>query len=689
MGNWNWDFNRIIEECFWNCWNSICCCDSRRNNENEEGSQNIREMHEIENINNNSDQDININIEDNNKKKDGKEQLLIEKEEDLKKEEKDLQDKKDNILKKEEDLNKREQELNIKISEKEKEFDKKEKEANLREKNINEKEKKNDLREKTINEKEKKINLQEKNINEKEKEINLKENILNEKENKLAEKEKEMVAKEKEINLEKNKLSEKEKQIDLNEKKITEKEKEIILKEKNISDKEKNLSDKEKNLSNKEKQINLNEKELSDKEKLNNDSKNKLLEKEKEINEKEQQINDYKNSLIEKEKKLDIDIKNKEKEIKQKENQLQYELIKFQKEKEKFENEKNLEKSPILVGLDNIGATCYMNATLQSLAHTEKLTEYFLNKFHYDPNDKTKIMVNEYYKLLTNLNDRNKKSYSPDDFKKTLSQENPQFKGIQANDSKDLINFLIERFHKELNNISNQNINNNNYIVNQLNENDVFTYFLQDMQYNYKSIISDLFYGVLETKSKCCGCQNIKYNFQIYSFLEFPLEQVNNYCFQNGRRNFVNFNAGNPDIDLQECFDYYQKIDLMTGENQMYCNICNCSYDSFYSTSLYSAPQYLIINLNRGKNAYYQCKVKFPEQLNLLNYLTYKDGITVLNLYAVICHYGPSSMSGHFMAYCRNKDNKWYLYNDSIVSPCTKPKQYNEGMPYILFYKAV
>ena len=329
-----------------------------------------------------------------------------------------------------------------------------------------------------------------------------------------------------------------------------------------------------------------------------------------------------------------------------------------------------------------------MNATLQSLAHTEKLSDFFLNKFKYNQYDKTKIMANEYYKLLINLNDRNKKSYAPEDFKNTLSQENPQFKGVQANDSKDLINFLIERLHNELNNKSNQFIN-NDYNVNQLNEAEVFTYFLQDFQHNYKSIISDLFYGVLETKSKCCGCQNIKYNFQIYSFLEFPLEQVNNYCFQNGRRNFMNFNGTNPDIDLYECFDYYQKIDLMTGENQMYCNICNASFDSFYNTSLYSPPRYLIINLNRGKNAVYECKVKFPEQLNLLNYLSYKDGITVLKLYAVICHIGPSSMSGHFMAYCRNKDDKWYLYNDAIVTECNKPYPYNDGMPYILFYKAL
>jgi ubiquitin C-terminal hydrolase len=79
----------------------------------------------------------------------------------------------------------------------------------------------------------------------------------------------------------------------------------------------------------------------------------------------------------------------------------------------------------------------------------------------------------------------------------------------------------------------------------------------------------------------------------------------------------------------------------------------------------------------------------FPEQLNIKEFATFKLGITVYELYAVICHLGPSSMSGHFVAYCKNSiDNKWYLYNDAIVNLCSRAQQYNDGMPYILFYKA-
>ena len=129
---------------------------------------------------------------------------------------------------------------------------------------------------------------------------------------------------------------------------------------------------------------------------------------------------------------------------------------------------------------------------------------------------------------------------------------------------------------------------------------------------------------------------------------------------------------------------------MMTGENQMYCNICKRSCDALYGTNLYSAPNYLIINLNRGKGAVYQCKVIFPEKLNILNFVSGQEGNTYFELYAVICHIGPSSMSGHFVAYCKHKiDKKWYQYNDAMVTPCKKNDEYKKGMPYILFYQAL
>ena len=382
-------------------------------------------------------------------------------------------------------------------------------------------------------------------------------------------------------------------------------------------------------------------------------------------------------------------------ELKRKQDEDEYnkknqQLIIKEKDLIRRENDLSWYNKGILVGLNNIGATCYMNATLQCLSNTKKLTEYFLKTYKNNPNN---VMANEYYKVLQNLWDKNNhnKAYSPNSFKEVLSKENPLFAGIQANDSKDLVNFLIERFHQELNIIKKDpNINITTTSQDQINEQKMLNSFLAEFKQNFNSPISNLFYGILETKSQCQGCKVIKFNFQIYSFLEFPLQQVNQFCFNNGKRPLYTIDGKNPDVNLYECFDYNGKIDVMGGDNQMFCNNCNKLCDALYSSLLYSGPNYLIINLNRGKGAVYECKVNFPELLNIWDYVNFKDGQTAYSLYGVISHLGPSSMSGHFVAYCRNRiDNKWYLYNDGIVSACTGFQQYKEGMPYILFYRGL
>ena len=348
------------------------------------------------------------------------------------------------------------------------------------------------------------------------------------------------------------------------------------------------------------------------------------------------------------------------------------------------------EIAPILVGLDNIGATCYMNATLQSLSNVPQLTNFFLHKF--SPNDPKKRMSNEYYQVIKCLwsKEYNGKSYAPHSFKNVLSQMNPLFQGVAANDSKDLINFLIETLHSELNKPKNKNTT--NYIMDpsiQLDEVKMFNIFLNNMVSEFNSIISDLFYGVLETQSKCINCQRIKYNFQIYSFIEFPLEQVYNYCISTTPGGSYISN-GIPSIDIYKCFEHYHQLTPMVGDNKIYCNECRNEYDAFYGTCLYSLPRYLIINLNRGKNAVFKCNVKFPELLKLTNYVRYTEGKTIFQLNSVICHYGESNMGGHFIAYCRHyKNNSWYIYNDSTVQKCSGNKDYLHGMPYILFYKAL
>ena len=466
-----------------------------------------------------------------------------------------------------------------------------------------------------------------------------------------------------ELNEKKNNLEKKENEYNQKIKLLEEKEEKLNQEEYNAKIREKNLLEKE--IEFKRKEDELKQKEIN------------IMLREDELNKKNDEINSKKNEFKHKE----IIFKEKEDEWLKKIEELEKQI-------------KILKNEPILVGLNNIEKTGYMNSIIQCLANTNDLSEYFLKNYNYEPDNYKKLISNEFYKVILNLWDINnsKKSFPPSDFKEKLIQENLLFYNIDGKITNDLINFLIEKIHNELNIINdNNNFNYISEVKDQIYEAKMLDLFKVEFQVKYNSIISRLFYGIIETRNQCQNCKIIKYNFQIYSFIEFPLEKVNQYCINSGKRvnyNFSNFNNEVPVVDLYECFEYYSINELMIEDNQMYCNICKSCCDASYGVLLYSLPNYLIIKLNRGRGKEYECKVNFPEQLDLMNFVTLNKENTVFELYGVICYFSENYMSGHFIAFCKNKiDKKWYKYNDSMVSLCSEPNEYRKSKPYILLYQ--
>ena len=66
-------------------------------------------------------------------------------------------------------------------------------------------------------------------------------------------------------------------------------------------------------------------------------------------------------------------------------------------------------------GLTNVGATCYMNATLQCLAHVQPLTNYLLNFNEISPSNQSKYKLTKaYIEVLRNLwENKHIKEYAP------------------------------------------------------------------------------------------------------------------------------------------------------------------------------------------------------------------------------------------------------------------------------------
>ena len=347
-----------------------------------------------------------------------------------------------------------------------------------------------------------------------------------------------------------------------------------------------------------------------------------------------------------------------------------------------------LDKFKATIGLANIGATCYINSIIQCLAHCIELSEDILSwyLYHPDKDKQSRCISYSYAEVLYNLffPKDNQTYYSPNDFREIVALIGPLFEEHKANDSKDIFQFLIEKIHEELNVLNESNINyNEDIIVNQMDELAVFNNFELVCQKNYHSCISKYFYGKHKTITKCLNCQCSIFNYQVYSFLIFPLLDVKKYKFS-----YYQNHSQNQIMNLYDCFNYFQKMEFFSGENHIYCMGCKLETNANYCNLIYSTPIILTIILNRGKNnADFNEKFLFPMELNLDSYAQDKYNSNKFYLIGVLCHVGESSMNGHFFSYCRSHyQGNWFKYNDAIVSECDENEIFDATTPYILFY---
>ena len=111
-----------------------------------------------------------------------------------------------------------------------------------------------------------------------------------------------------------------------------------------------------------------------------------------------------------------------------------------------------------IVGLRNLGNTCYMNSSLQCLSQCYELTSFFLQGMYKpmtDRPDKNILgtegrLVLAYAKLLNEMWNMSGHSVSPDMFKRILGQYAMQFEGFGQHDSHECINSILDLLGEDL-----------------------------------------------------------------------------------------------------------------------------------------------------------------------------------------------------------------------------------------------
>ncbi|CAH0394748.1 unnamed protein product [Bemisia tabaci] len=179
-------------------------------------------------------------------------------------------------------------------------------------------------------------------------------------------------------------------------------------------------------------------------------------------------------------------------------------------------------------GLNNLGNTCFMNAALQCVSNTQVLTQYFTSNMHlYELNRTNPLgmkghIAKRYGDLIHEIWSGTAKTIAPLKLRWTIGKYAPRFNGFQQHDSQELLAFLLDGLHEDLNRVHDKP-----YVELKDSNGRSDVIVAQEAWENHilrnKSIIVDLFHGQLKSKVTCKKCQHESVRFDPFNYLSLPL----------------------------------------------------------------------------------------------------------------------------------------------------------------------
>ena len=321
-----------------------------------------------------------------------------------------------------------------------------------------------------------------------------------------------------------------------------------------------------------------------------------------------------------------------------------------------------------LIGLNNLGNTCFMNTCLQNLIHCKPLIKELLkikNEVF------TKKISSSFLNLCLNIS-KTQKSFSPNDFRNTFCYKHYQYANYGQHDTVELLRTLLDDISKELNTIKiipkyyelktenkSKEIQNNEY----------HNWYLT----RENSIIISIFYAQIINTFTCeCGYKS----FSFEKILDIPLLLPNNKYSDN--------------LNLINLLNNY-----LSGEKFKWDSKCEkCKEKNLYhqkSIQFAKLPKILVFSIQRYNYLSYgksNKSVSFNDEIDLSNFIDkdlVKQKNTKYKLFGVSNHSGTLDF-GHYYSYTK-VNNKWYEFNDSSVYQ--RSISYNSSNVYALFYELI
>lgn len=328
-----------------------------------------------------------------------------------------------------------------------------------------------------------------------------------------------------------------------------------------------------------------------------------------------------------------------------------------------------------LTGLANLGNTCFLNTILQCLSHTYEFKQFLDNDQHKDKLNKIpeSLLLVEWNSLQQMMWKENC-VIQPNKFLKIVHQvakfkKRDIFTGYSQNDCQEFFVFLLECFHSSMQREVEMEITGD--VKSKKDELAIKCYeMMKDMYTKEYSEILNFFSGILITKIMDIDEK------EILSIKTEPIFMIS-----------LAVNNGNS---LEQLFDNFVLSEKLVDDDQYFNDKLNEKQDAVKKTLFWSLPEILVIDLKRWSitnKRKISSIIDFPlENLDLSKFISgYKKDSYVYDLYGICNHTGGTN-GGHYFAYVKNANKKWYIFNDTIVKEMSESKLVSQ-YAYCLFYR--
>ena len=310
-----------------------------------------------------------------------------------------------------------------------------------------------------------------------------------------------------------------------------------------------------------------------------------------------------------------------------------------------------------------------INSILRCLSSYKYLTDTLEKQRQLIETGKEKYYMNNWYlKIIDAFAGKNEDNLQKffEEFRREMACTYSKLDGNKEIDPLLVLIFILNKMHKEMNDVDKSkineagfkkfNINTNNsmknYVFNgeeidRTNKIQILQEFINYFNSNFISPISNLFVGFMKTKKICANCLSGYYSFSNFLYVTFDLSK------RKSEENFDLINDG-----FKKNFETPKVIEP-NSRDKIWCERCQTYQKFSVFDRYYMINSQLIICFIRGPN-YKNCsKILFQEQMNIKDFV--EPGIIAPhNFYLVGCvNRKIENGNEEYVSYYKNNENKW------------------------------